>query len=135
VAKDIKGVKSVLGGLLSPSGPAKTDEAEPKAQPAQATAPDPAPQASEATTPAAPPARAQAAKTSVPAKSRAARRGRPPGRGTGEGGTKEKVTIRISKELMDKFRDRSWDERCQVGELVEKAMLLLEKQWAKQAKE
>ena len=135
MAKDIKGVKSVLGGLLGPSGPAKTAEPEPKAEPAQATAPDPAPQAVQAETPAAPPARAQSAKIPAPAKARGARRGRPPGRGTGEGSVKEKATFCVNKDLMDRYRDRSWDERCQVGELVEKAMLLLERQWQKQEKQ
>jgi len=32
------------------------------------------------------------------------------------------VTVRLSKELMDEYRDWSWEERCQLGELVERAL-------------
>jgi uncharacterized protein (DUF4415 family) len=132
VAKELKGVKSVLGGLLGPAHAAKSEESEPKALAAE---PDPAPQAVEPSGAVGTAERARPTRTAASAKPHAARRGRPPGRGAGEGGEKEKVTLRINKELMDKFRDRSWDERCQVGELVEQAMQGLAKQWAKQAKE
>ena len=40
----------------------------------------------------------------------------------GEGVPKEKVTLRIGKGLMDEYREWSWDERCQLGELVERAL-------------
>jgi uncharacterized protein (DUF4415 family) len=52
-----------------------------------------------------------------------ARRGRPPGKKAGEGANKEKVTLRLGKELMDEYRDWSWDEHCQLGELVERALI------------
>ena len=51
-----------------------------------------------------------------------ARRGRPPGKKAGEAAGKEKVTLRLNKELMDDYREWSWEERCQLGELVERAM-------------
>ena len=61
-----------------------------------------------------------------------ARRGRPPGRKAGEAGEKEKVTLRLSKELVEEYRDWSWDERCQFGELVERALSQYRKQRTRQ---
>lgn len=58
-----------------------------------------------------------------------ARRGRPPKRageaapGLTSAADKEKVTLRLSKELMDEYREWSWQERCQLGELVERALV------------
>ena len=52
-----------------------------------------------------------------------ARLGRPPGPRTGEGAPKEKATLRLDKQLMDEYRDWSWEERCQLGELVERALV------------
>jgi hypothetical protein len=57
-----------------------------------------------------------------------ARRGRPPGKKTGDAAEKEKVTLRLNKELMDDYREWSWDERCQLGELVERALSQYRKQ-------
>jgi uncharacterized protein (DUF4415 family) len=66
---------------------------------------------------------ATASKTRPTARGRIqARRGRPPGQKAGEAADKEKVTLRLSKELMDEYREWSWDERCQLGELVERAL-------------
>jgi hypothetical protein len=51
-----------------------------------------------------------------------ARRGRPPGRTTGSTPNKEKVTLRVDAGLMEQYREWSWLERCQLGELVERAL-------------
>jgi uncharacterized protein (DUF4415 family) len=118
-AKQLKGVGGVLGGLLSPE-PAATVMPEPPAKPA-AAAP-----ATEAADPAAteqPITSEPKAKPRPPAQPKIqSRRGRPPGRRAGEAPEKEKVTLRLSKELMDEYRDWSWDEHCQLGELVERAL-------------
>jgi hypothetical protein len=58
---------------------------------------------------------------SVPSKV-AARRGRPPGRATGSSPRKAKVTLRVDASLMDDYREWSWAQRCQLGELVERAL-------------
>jgi len=51
-----------------------------------------------------------------------ARLGRPPGKTKGTSPRKEKATLRIEAELMSDYRDWSWDQRCQLGELVERAL-------------
>lgn len=53
---------------------------------------------------------------------RRARLGRPPGCRRPNGKPKEKVTLRIDAELIDQYRDWSWEARCQLGELVERAL-------------
>ena len=40
---------------------------------------------------------------------------------------KEKVTLRLSSELMAVYRDWSWDERCQLSDLVERALVQFSK--------
>jgi hypothetical protein len=35
---------------------------------------------------------------------------------------KEKVTLRVSSDLIADYRDWSWEARCQLGELVERAL-------------
>lgn len=57
-----------------------------------------------------------------PAKKLVARRGRPPGNKSGASVGKEKVTLRIDSTLIADYRERSWDQRCQLGELVQKAL-------------
>jgi hypothetical protein len=52
-----------------------------------------------------------------------ARLGRPPGNSVQPVGPKEKVTLRIPCELIAEYRDWSWEARCQLGELVERALL------------
>jgi uncharacterized protein (DUF4415 family) len=114
-AKQLKGVGGVLGGLLSPEPPTSTSS-EPAINPTVDSTVEPA-------------SNEQAAIPVVKATVRHpahpkthARRGRPPGSKAGEGADKEKVTLRLNKELMDAYRDWSWDKRCQVGELVEEAL-------------
>ena len=48
--------------------------------------------------------------------------GRPPGKAEGTSPRREKTTLRIEAELMSNYRDWSWEERCQLGELVERAL-------------
>ncbi len=109
MAQKLKGVGGVLGGLISPE-PSET---------ASVVTPEPIEQ------PATLPSSAEATKLKRPVAkgtSRSARRGRPPGPKTGESSAKEKVSLRIDKDLMDEYRDWSWEERCQLGELVERAL-------------
>lgn len=51
-----------------------------------------------------------------------ARRGRPLGRPCDVRRPKEKVTLRISSELATEYRDWSWEARCSLSALVEKAL-------------
>jgi uncharacterized protein (DUF4415 family) len=115
-AKQLKGVGGVLGGLLSPE-PSTHAPLEPAIVAAQAIAVEP-----ENTEQAAPPEPKAKLRHSAHPKNYA-RRGRPPGKKAGDGEGKEKVTLRLGKELMDEYRDWSWDEHCQLGELVERALI------------
>jgi hypothetical protein len=65
--------------------------------------------------------RSQARPPSVPSP-RKARLGRPPGRVPGKSVPKEKVTLRIHTALMSEYREWSWQQRCQLGELIERAL-------------
>ena len=51
-----------------------------------------------------------------------ARLGRPPGRLLRRSQPKEKLTIRIDAQLAALYRDWSWEQRCQLGELIERAL-------------
>ena len=51
-----------------------------------------------------------------------ARLGRPPGKQDRKSVRKEKATLRIDAQLMNDYRDWSWEARCQLGELVELAL-------------
>ena len=107
--KPLKGVGGVLGSLISPE--------------ADVTSPEPPPEPTQTEPLHRPEATAPGGKPRTHTQPRPqARRGRPPGKKAGEGGDKEKVTLRLNKELMDEYRDWSWDERCQLGELVERAL-------------
>jgi uncharacterized protein (DUF4415 family) len=61
-------------------------------------------------------------KPAPPAFSRRSRLGRPAGKTGGKTSAKEKFTVRIDAGLIAAYRDWSWEARCQVGELVEKAL-------------
>ena len=91
------GIGGVLGGLIS--------EPSEAAKPTELTRP---------TTPEKPPKR--------PHKRNMARTGRPPGKGTSSPCRKEKLTVRIDADLVAAYRDWSWDARCNLGELVGRAM-------------
>ena len=127
-AKPLKGVGGVLGGLIS-SEPSAPVTPEPSASPSPAeliAEPVEAASVEQSATP------AVRAKPRPPAQPKTqARRGRPPGRKAGEVREKEKVTLRLSKELVEEYRDWSWDERCQFGELVERALSQYRKQRAR----
>lgn len=129
MAQKLRGVGGVLGNLISP-------EAAPPAQPEPPALPAPEGPAAEAATPETPePLASPPASDNPRPKTQgrvAARRGRPPGQKAGEAADKEKVTLRLNKELMDDYRDWSWEERCQVGELVEKALLQYRKHRTRQ---
>ena len=114
-SKPLKGVGGVLGGLISPE-PTIYRNARTGVQHRPGMVAEPAGDEQ----PAAPGVKARI-RHSAHARIHA-RRGRPPGSKTGEGVDKEKVTLRLSKELMDEYRDWSWDKRCQLGELVEEAL-------------
>jgi hypothetical protein len=51
-----------------------------------------------------------------------ARLGRPPLSGRQTTVPKQKVTLRVPSNLIDEYRDWSWEARCQLGELVERAL-------------
>ncbi|MBN1865846.1 hypothetical protein JW916_01010 [Candidatus Sumerlaeota bacterium] len=94
----ISGIGGVLGGLISePSQTTKPTESEP-------------------TAPTRPPKRL--------VKRSKARTGRPPGKGDSGSTQKEKLTVRIDADLVEQYRDWSWDARCNLGELVGQAMRL-----------
>ena len=59
---------------------------------------------------------------SVLTREKGARRGRPPGPRPRDPTQKEKVTFRISCDLIAEYRDWSWEARCQLSELVERAL-------------
>lgn len=51
-----------------------------------------------------------------------ARTGRPPGVRSGRERPKDKTSLALDLELMDRYRKQSWKEECQLGELVERAL-------------
>jgi hypothetical protein len=57
-----------------------------------------------------------------PPQRRRARLGRPPDNRSGTMVPKQKVTLRVPSDLIDQYRDWSWEARCQLGELVERAL-------------
>lgn len=145
MAKKLGGVAGVLGGLTSSreesappsiSVPSSEAVAEPEAPPAEPepterlqTTPEPvlasvqdraAGQGGKAGDPAPKPPREATVRVG-------ARKGRPPGPRVAEVVDKEKVTLRLSSELMALYRDWSWDERCQLSDLVERALVQFSK--------
>jgi uncharacterized protein (DUF4415 family) len=103
-AKTIGGISGVLGELIS-TAPASTEsprqehESPPSREPQSAGAPQ-----------------------SNGPRPRRARLGRPPRSTTRHTGPKEKVTLRIPSDLIAEYRDWSWEARCQLSELVERAL-------------
>lgn len=51
-----------------------------------------------------------------------ARLGRPLGTQANTNTSREKVTVRIAKKLIAEYRDQSWEARCSLSRLVEKAL-------------
>jgi uncharacterized protein (DUF4415 family) len=94
MSNSLTGIKGVLGGYVTtPSEPTSHDLPTESAKPLR-----------------------------KPAATSRARLGRPPGKKSSNRRPKEKATLRIDTELMSDYRDWSWDERCQLGELVERAL-------------
>ena len=124
--KPLKGVNNVLGGLLSDRtpDPDRTPVAEPPQVRGRAE-PETAPSALTSGEMAV--SREELKAKPSPKPRAAARRGRPPGQKAGEPVLREKVTLRLSAELMAEYRDWSWEERCQLGELVERALTQYQK--------
>ena len=56
-------------------------------------------------------------------KRKSSRLGRPPGKAGGESKPKQKTTLRIDVDLMIEYREWTWEARCQLGELVELALI------------
>jgi uncharacterized protein (DUF4415 family) len=100
--RSLAGITGVLGGLVSPVGN------EGPIEPPCSDLPG-----NEAGPPEHNPSRALSPRS---------RLGRPPGRTRNQVVPKEKVTLRISAELVAEYREWSWQRRCQLGELVEAAL-------------
>jgi hypothetical protein len=103
--KNLGGITGVLGELISPA--------------AMAHATPPPPAALPTFMPKAHRSEKQSKCKPITIRSRL---GRPPGRRAGVEKPKEKITVRIDAELIAAYRDWSWEARCQVGELVERAL-------------
>ena len=101
----VSGISGVLGELISKEPAAK--ESGPQDEP-PATTQEPQP--------------TRTPKTSTACHAHRARLGRPPGRSIRHTGQKEKVTLRIPSDLIAEYRDWSWEARCQISELVERAL-------------
>ena len=67
-------------------------------------------------------ARASAAPDSRSSRATGARRGRPLSTHCPKGSPKEKVTFRISSDLAGAYRNWSWEARCSLSTLVERAL-------------
>ncbi len=129
--KPLKGVNNVLGGLLS--------DRMPVAEPPQVRGPAGSEVIPSALTSGEVVGKPQDSREEPkgkpsPKPRAAARRGRPPGQKAGETVSREKVTLRLSGELMAEYRDWSWEERCQLGELVERALTHYQKQRQRKAR-
>ena len=108
--KEVSGISGVLGELVSKEP--KTDGA---ASPAESPASTEKPR------------RPANSERPLPPKTSRARLGRPPGNSANDSGPKEKVTLRIPCKLIAEYRDWSWEARCQLSELVEKALAAYQK--------
>ena len=58
----------------------------------------------------------------APSRPAGSRRGRPLGKVVSPGVPKEKVTLRLTTDLIATYRDWSWEARCQLSHLVERAL-------------
>jgi uncharacterized protein (DUF4415 family) len=105
MSKQAGGILGVLDGILS------QEKRQPSPLPPAATAIAQFPAAIDRT-------------ADNPALSRPAgsRRGRPLGKVVSPGVPKEKVTLRLTTDLIATYRDWSWEARCQLSYLVEQAL-------------
>ena len=112
--KEVCGISGVLGELISEesSSEGSASKKQPPALPKKQASASPG-----KTAPAATP------EMPSPPDSCRARLGRPPGNAGQRAEPKEKVTLRIPSDLIAEYRDWSWEARCQLSELVEKALV------------
>jgi len=109
-SKTIGGISGVLGDLISLAPtPAASSRLEPPQQSGRKAGPPGNP-----SSPTAPP-------------HGCARLGRPPLSGRQTTVPKQKVTLRVPSNLIDEYRDWSWEARCQLSELVGQAMITYHK--------
>ena len=103
----VSGITGLLDGILSPA--AKPDSRFPhNTHPTSGSAGK------------SPPARAMPARPAV-------RRGRPPGKAA-ESRPKEKMTVWLERSLIDSYRDWTWQARCQLSHIVERALVAYHEQ-------
>jgi hypothetical protein len=128
MARQLKGVGGVLGGLITESSEQATAPTPPQEGPQPEPA-EPPPEISDSTgrTQGAGIAdRVTRAKDEGPSEKPRVRRGRPPKRAggatPGEAVQREKVTLRLDANLMNQYRDWTWERRCQLHDLIEEAM-------------
>jgi len=124
--KTVGGISGVLSGITSTKHPPEqTPKLPPK--PAPKTEPNQAltstPNHNQESNPIEPKSNAPIPfpDHSTPVKTKA-RQGRPPGRKNGTGTHKEKATVWVSSEVLENYRDWSWDMRMPLGELMEQAL-------------
>ena len=102
-ATEVRGITGLLDGILSPV---------PSVGANRQTAPEP----KKTRLP------RQSSSRSQPSEPVPVRRGRPPGKRTASS-PKEKVTVWISSSLIADYRDWTWQARCQLSHLVERALV------------
>lgn len=98
----IRGVTGLLNGILSPARPLVPD-------------------CSDAQRPRMNPSATVPMQRSTPQLPVRVRRGRPPGKLLATA-SKEKVTVWISSALIADYREWTWEARCQLSQLVERAL-------------
>jgi hypothetical protein len=108
--KTIGGISGVLGDLISPTPTPAASSGLEQPQPSGRKAGLPG----NPSPPTAPP-------------HGCARLGRPPGSGRQTTVPKQKVTLRVPSDLIDEYRDWSWEARCQLSELVGQALITYHK--------
>jgi hypothetical protein len=129
MARQLKGVGGVLGGLISESpeqAKAPTPQEAPEVVTGLAESAPEVPDSAEQTRGAETAGKAKRAKNDGPSEKLRVRRGRPPKRAGGgslqEAVQREKVTLRLNADLMNQYRDWTWEQRCQLHDLIEGAM-------------
>jgi hypothetical protein len=101
----VGGIHNVLDGLLSPTRRSDEHTECEAAKPAERRGPE----------------AAKLATSHALSRTVEARRGRPAGR-SALAEPKSKVTFWLSRPLVESYRDWSWEARCQVSHLVERAL-------------
>ena len=102
----LPGINGVLDGILSPKAkPPAAPRITPHAQKTASLMPE-----------------ATATERSPVTSRTGARRGRPMGSSTPKRPPREKVTLLLGENLIAEYRDWSWDVRCHLSALVERAL-------------